>query len=859
MGLAPDDNLPPQKGQTAVRSDFTFQPIPNRSLPEAPVPNVQLPAPYILSPAYTLPEGLVAKCPQGNYNRWSRASYAEGMLSSEAVFGPVGNQPWLRGVGMVSKGEAPVFFSQFENNTAMMLLIRSADGQIVDANPAAVEFYGYSRAQLQGMRIDQINVLPHESVLEEMGAAARLAKNYFVFRHRLSTGVVRSVEVYSSPVDIEGEHLLFSIIHDITDRLHDEAVLKESERKFFEIFQSNPDAMVITRLSDGVCLEINEAYTRLYGFLAGEVVGRSLGRDGVGIWVENDQRAQFVRELRSTMRVSGWEETHRRKNGTTFIASQSASIVDVGGVACVLSIVRDVSARVEAEIAVRRSEELLSTLMDSLPDIVFVKDRASRYQRVNTAFARLNGVLDPREIIGQPTESNNPRSLANAYRSDDLFVMDTGQSIINKEEEIEDAKGVRGTYLTTKVPLRGPAGNIVGMVGISRDITERQEFQAHLQQAQKLESLGVLAGGIAHDFNNLLTAIMGNANLAQVELPKDSDAQARLDEIVKEAQRAADLCRQLLAYAGKGRFQIVPLDISEVIQDMKGMLTISIAKKVFLQLKLADDPPILMGDASQIRQVIMNLVINASEAIGDESGIITIVTGAMYCERNYLDDTWSGDLMHEGECVYVEVIDTGKGMDEATKSKIFEPFFTTKFTGRGLGLSAVLGIVRGHKGAIKVYSELGKGTAFKLLFPAARGKVPLAGVDTGACAEWKGHGTILLVDDENVVRNVCKAMLEQMGFHVLVAGDGKSALETFNACAGDIACVVLDLTMPTMDGVEAFGEMRKIDPHVKVLLTSGYNEQAVVQEFVGKGLAGFIQKPYQLSTLEQKLRQILEE
>jgi PAS domain S-box-containing protein len=258
-------------------------------------------------------------------------------------------------------------------------------------------------------------------------------------------------------------------------------VLKESERKFFEVFHSNPDAMVITRLSDGVCLEVNEAYTQMYGFLASEIVGRSLGQEDIGIWVENEERVQFEKELIANKRASGWEETHRRKDGTTFIASQSTSIIDIGGVACVLSIIRDVSARVEAERAVRRSEELLSTLMNSLPDLVFVKDRASRYQRVNKAFANITGVLNPKELIGKATEDTNPQELSIAYRSDDAFVMETGQSIINKEEEIEDAKGVRGMYLTTKAPLRDASGNIVGMVGISRDITERQEFQTHLQ------------------------------------------------------------------------------------------------------------------------------------------------------------------------------------------------------------------------------------------------------------------------------------------------------------------------------------------------------------------------------------------
>jgi len=353
--------------------------------------------------------------------------------------------------------------------------------------------------------------------------------------------------------------------------------------------------------------------------------------------------------------------------------------------------------------------------------------------------------------------------------------------------------------------------------------------------------------------------ILGNADLARTVISPVSPVSSNLQEISRAAQRASDLCRQMLAYSGKGRFQVQPLDLGEVIREMGDMLRMSISRKVALNSTLASELPSIQADLSQLRQVIMNLVINASEAIGEVGGIINVATGVLDCDDVYLNTVWSGEQISEGRYVYLEVADTGCGMDEATRARVFEPFFTTKFTGRGLGLAAVMGIVRGHKGAIKVYSELGKGTTFKLLFPANPTPSSSLAHSEAACSEWQGHGTILLVDDEESIRIIGRQMLEHLGFCVLTAPDGRRALETLRVHLDEIICVLLDLTMPTMDGEEAFREMRKIHPKLRVILSSGYNEQSAIQQFVGRGLAGFIQKPYQLSTLELKLREILGE
>ncbi len=386
---------------------------------------------------------------------------------------------------------------------------------------------------------------------------------------------------------------------------------------------------------------------------------------------------------------------------------------------------------------------------------------------------------------------------------------------------------------------------------------ERLKFLSQIQQTQKLESLGVLAGGIAHDFNNLLMAVLGHADLALDALPVSSEARDDLAEIRRAAQRATELCKQMLAYSGKGRFVIQAVEMQKVVEEMLHMLRVSISKNAILKLNFSPNLPSVDADASQLRQVVMNLVVNASEAISERSGVITISTGAMDCDRQYLSESWLDEQLPEGMYVFIEVADTGGGMDAETRSRIFDPFFTTKFTGRGLGLAAVLGIVRGHRGAIKVYSELGRGTTFKVLFPVShRAEVreqgsPVRGI-------YEGKGTVLLVDDDESVRAVGRKMLERIGFTVVTASDGSEAIARFRERADDIICAIVDLTMPHVDGAETFRELRRMRPGVRVILSSGYNEQDVTQRFVGKGLAGFIQKPYQLSTLVAVLKEVLE-
>ncbi|WP_257313342.1 response regulator [Geothrix fuzhouensis] len=389
-------------------------------------------------------------------------------------------------------------------------------------------------------------------------------------------------------------------------------------------------------------------------------------------------------------------------------------------------------------------------------------------------------------------------------------------------------------------------------VGAEHAALERQLFQA-----QKMESLGVLAGGIAHDFNNLLMGVLGHAGLALEQLNPLHPARRNLESIQKAGQRAADLTRQMLAYSGRGRFEVRNLDLSAQVEEMLHLLEVSLPKTVVLNLGLKKGLPAVSADASQIQQVIMNLVINAAEAIGEASGSITIATGAQNVTEAAAQTMLVGQDVAPGIYVYLEVADTGCGMDSDTLNRIFEPFFTTKFTGRGLGLSAIMGIVRGHKGALRVYSEMGHGTTFKVLLPALSAGAEAAAVPMEE-PSWAGTGIVLVVDDDETVRAVARQTLEMKGFQVLEAQDGIEAVDLVRTQGAAIGVVILDMTMPRMGGEEAFREMRLLHPEIRVILSSGYNEVEAMSRFMGKGLKGFIQKPYGPRELLAKIQDSLQ-
>lgn len=385
---------------------------------------------------------------------------------------------------------------------------------------------------------------------------------------------------------------------------------------------------------------------------------------------------------------------------------------------------------------------------------------------------------------------------------------------------------------------------------------ERHELERKLLDMQKLESLGVLAGGIAHDFNNFLTAILGNAQLAKIQTQRISPVHSYLMEIERTSLQAADLCKQMLAYSGQGKIEVRLLCMNKVIRDMSQLLRISVDRKVNLSFDLAHSLPLIQGDVSQIRQVLMNLIINASEAIGNREGSIWVSTGMVHGAKHLFRGNSVIGEPEERDYIFVSITDTGCGMDEETQARLFDPFFTTKFTGRGLGLAAVLGIVRSHGGTLELTSKVGEGTTFTLLFPKAEveGEAELE-EEPVLESRWSGDGLVLVVDDEESVRTLTSRMIESFHFRVIDAADGKEGLEKFIKHCDAITAVLLDVTMPVMSGMEAYRRIREIRPDVPVLFMSGYMRDGEMRSLTGA--TDFLHKPFKIEDLQSKLRSLL--
>ncbi len=561
------------------------------------------------------------------------------------------------------------------------------------------------------------------------------------------------------------------------------------------------------------------------------------------------------------------KEAYAAKGGTHPVAPLTVSILRQDGTqgiveismrtmpTCEIWLVVDVTSRVEAEAARKASEDRYRSIYQNSPDLIKVLRVAPGgeflFEGVNPSFASSFGVTSE-QVAGRTPRACLPKNVAEFMMGNLQRCVAAGRNL-NYEEMLDLPAGKR-VLLTQLVPIRDSEGRIYLLAGISRDLTDERKSQEALRQAQKLESLGVLAGGIAHDFNNLLSAVLGNLSLAHVKLAPNAPSEPYLKSMESTLLRAADLTRQMLAYSGKGRFVVEPLDLSRLVGEITHLLSVSISKKVALRYDLLEYLPAIEADATQVQQVVMNLVTNASEAIGDRDGIITIATATRVLDQKAMDFLFDGQDLAPGRFVTLQISDTGCGMTPETISRIFDPFFTTKDSGRGLGLSAMLGILRGHGGGIKIYSEPGKGSTFQVYFRALEAALPAQEAAVAAKAV-PFHGRVLLVDDEPDLRDSIEAMLEYLGFEVEVASDGLQALERFRP--GAFALVLMDLTMPRMDGKEAFRKMKELDPQVRVVLSSGYNEQEAIQQFLGRGLAGFIQKPYQLKTLSEALEKAL--
>lgn len=517
------------------------------------------------------------------------------------------------------------------------------------------------------------------------------------------------------------------------------------------------------------------------------------------------------------------------------------------------------SKRLAADVAA--SQQHLSEVVNGIEAAIWESDaQMTRFTFVNEYARKLLGIL-PADWVSEPAfwyQHVHPEDRELAMQN--ALSAQTPGWTYPVEYRMVDAHGAT-LWVQELVTVIGEGEDVTGRRNVVVDITARIQAEEALRQSQKLESIGVLAGGIAHDFNNLLTTILGNAEmLAPYVDVTPFNGRVYLDKIERTTRRLAELTRQMLAYSGRGQFTVGRIDLNAAVREMADLLTVSTPKNVQIAYRLAPDLPAIEGGSAQIRQVILNLMTNAVEAIGEKPGNVVLQTGAVDIDATEASETFAEQGVAPGRYVRLVVSDDGCGMNEETLSKIFDPFFTTKFTGRGLGLAALRGIVRGHHGGIHLFSQPGEGTVFTLVFPALDKRAALVPPPTVPVSVRPiGQARVLVVDDEEGLRSLMVSALAEAGCTVYEAGDGEEGLARFEEHADEIDVVVLDLTMPKLGGDEVFRRIRAGHPGMRVILCSGYTEEDIIRHFDGQGLSGFIEKPFRPSELIKKIGEVLAE
>jgi len=726
-------------------------------------------------------------------------------------------------------------------------LTRLEDGTYLEVSEGFTRMSGWSRDEALGRTSVELGIWAEPEERRQMTARLKAAGEFdgfrYTFRHK--TGRLLQGLMSGRIVSLEGTPCLLTVTRDITRQVEAERALGDLTQLMTSIM-SSVQAYITLLDRRGRIRFLNRIAE---GFSAEDVQGLDF-REGLDaearILADKALSAVLAGSPREEYEGVGWGPGKEPR----WYHCVMGPMTEGGEITGAVLVSMDETPRRRQEERLRESEDRFQALQMHTPDALFwirvSPEGRFAMEGMNPAAERIIGHRTE-DVRGLGIEDFCPPGVAEVFLEHGRKVLEAGTPL-TFDETLPGPLHVS----TTLVPVRDESGRIHRLVGNSRDITHALRMEDALRQTQKLESLGVLAGGIAHDFNNLLTAMMGNLNLAQSGLPESSPAHPLLEAVENTVLKASELTRQMLAYSGKGRFSVKPRDLNAVVSDMVHLLKTTLNKKATLRVHLQEGLPAIEGDAAQLQQVVMNLVTNASDALGDREGVIRLETMSERLDAERIRAEFPAQPLEPGTYVVLEVEDTGCGMTEEVKSRIFDPFFTTKVQGRGLGLSAMLGILKGHRAGIRIRTEPGQGSLFRLYFPASASPVPSAAEprrDSGG--EFQGRA--LLVDDEDIILESTGAALEAMGFEVVQARDGQEALEAFAAPGAEWALVLMDLTMPRMDGATAFAHMRALKPEVPVILSSGYDRQALE----GAQPEAFVQKPYRLRELAQLIRGVL--
>ncbi|GFO66933.1 hypothetical protein GMLC_05120 [Geomonas limicola] len=665
-------------------------------------------------------------------------------------------------------------------------------------------------------------------------------------------------EFHPTAADLSFASIIAAALAIEEDRRSSVLSQQRSERLYRTLFSEAVEG-VFMMTTDGVILEVNQAFANMHGYRCEEMAGMRLATLDTPRSLERAP-GRIARLLAGEHLT--FEVEHYHRDGHTFSLEVSSSLLECDGEHRLICFHRDITERKRHEEALRKSEHEFRLLAEAMPQMVWICGANGENLYTNENWMRYTGMSLESSRGGGWQGCFHPDDLETAWESWQRAAQGFGEYTI--EARLGHRDGSYRWFLVRGVPVRDDAGTLVKWFGTCTDIDdlkraeeERRTLEKQFQQAQKLESLGVLAGGVAHDFNNILAIISGYCSLLALEPERCPDY---LPEITNATERATELCRQMLAYAGKTQFAMSIVDLTFLVEDMVRMLKATLPQNVQIRLDRPQENLVMIADAGQLRQVLMNLIINASEAIGALQGEITVSLQRTRLAPGAGGGDHLGKEIPAGSYLCLEVTDTGCGMDEETRLRVFEPFFSTKFSGRGLGMSAVLGIVNAHGGALRIESTPGTGTSFRIYLPppeeTASG-VP-AGQQPAATPAWQGSGRVLLVEDEKMVRGLAATMLKKLGFEVVEAQNGAEGLGKFQQGDAAFRLVITDLGMPVMDGYQLVQELKRLAPELPILITTGFGEVDVASRLTLDRMDGFLAKPYDFVKLREAVNRLVE-
>jgi PAS domain S-box-containing protein len=750
-------------------------------------------------------------------------------------------------------------FRNIFDNAPLGIIQSTLTGKIIRVNNAFCKMFGFDSPEDLLENLQDTSEFYTDANIRD-GLLKRLAEKDMVHEHNIIVLKKDKSRVFTNGYFIKmtdeftGEKYITTFVEDITQ-------LKSSQHEHDLFFNSSGDLLCITD-SRWKIKQANPAWTSELGWDTDYL--RTTDLDGLIHPDDLAKTGRFLAKIKKSDRVLTLTNRLKSRNGEYRLirwnckSFKEMDLVFLSG--------RDETERYEAELDLRQIWDRLDGALKAavialwdfnIPEGTLSLNRnMAEFLGLNTNIIRDSETVRKRYIY----ENDFPFLVK---KMEDFIRYNHGTYTDELKIRMHDGK-YRWFFARGKVVEYDATGNPVRVAGSAMDITEQKEaelkrieIEQKMQQSQKLESLGLLAGGIAHDFNNLLTGILGNTDILLYEIPGDSEIRSRLLEIKKTAKMASDLTHQMLAYSGKGSFIIEQINRNELFLDIVSLLEASISKKVRLHYDLIEDPPWIKGDATKIRQVVINLVLNASDAI-DNTGVITVRTS-----RAVLTEIDRKSLVIKpdpaaGHFLLLEVTDTGCGIEKNKLEQIFDPFYTTKFTGRGLGLAAVSGIIRSHNAGLTLKSRPGKGTSFKIYFPESEGGVTIEKeVRNRLPYLSKTTPLILIADDEKYIRDITGRMLAMSGYESCHAGNGHELMNIFLSRKNEISCIILDLTMPEMDGYETLAEIRKTDSRVPIIITSGYGENEITGELAERKVSGFLQKPFSLEELISAIEQAM--